>query len=451
MFPRPTPPFSSFVIADRFFDPATGEAILRYKFEGGETFEERLVFPMPVTAPNVEAIAAAEQALRLYHFVAGTSYFKMYCPSTVKVSEPLASAEVEFLSDVYEQGLAEFYYRNGLDGRGWVEIKEAERAVEAERVVGLLGGEGVFVPLGGGKDSALTVLMLQKDKVKVECVSFGDQPRIEETATALGTPLWTIKRQIDPKLFELNKQGVYNGHVPVSAMIASACVALAALHGKKDVVLSNERSSDSGNLVVDGVEVNHQYSKGFAFEQAFAELVRTTVASDIRFFSFMRPVSELLIVREFVHLAPPIVRATISSCNRQFRQGATGAGGRWCGECPKCAFAYAAFAAFLKPMELAAMFGQDLFAKRSMLSLYRDLCGWGENKPFECVGEAEEVIVALDLAIEQGHDANAPVLAWFVREVRPTIVDIDELMVRVFTVSDVHATPDDYRLLYETF
>lgn len=447
MFSRPVSPYNKFIVADRSFDRATGEAVLRYRFEGGPVFEEKLVFPLPAVAPSEAVFVAAERALRLYHLVGGTSYFKTYCPSVVEVSEPLSAAEVKFLSEVYEQGLGEFYYRNGLDGRGWVKIVAPEG--EVSDVVSL-EGKGSFVPLGGGKDSALTVLMLKKEKVKVETVSFGTQPRIEETAAALGTKLWTIKRQIDPALFELNKQGVYNGHVPVSAMIASACVVLAALHGKRDVVLSNERSSDSGNLVVDGVEVNHQWSKSFAFEKTFAELVKTTVVSDIRFFSLLRPLSELLIVREFIHLAPAEVRATITSCNRQFKQGATGIGERWCGECPKCAFAYAAFAAFLNPKELHQLFGRDLFESRPLLPLYRDLCGLGENKPFECVGEAEEVIVALELALEAEHSEDSLVLNWFRREVRGTVEDMDALIERVLKVSTVHATPDDYQWFYDT-
>jgi 7-cyano-7-deazaguanine synthase in queuosine biosynthesis len=447
MFPRPTTTYSKFVIADRSFDRATGEAVLRYRFEGGPAFEEKLVFPLPEVAPSEEAFVAAERALRLYHLVAGTSYFKTYCPSVVEVSEPLSSMEVNVLTEVYEQGLGEFYYRNGLDGRGWVKIVAPESEMKG---VAALGGEGCFVPLGGGKDSALTVLMLKKQKMDVETVSFGTQPRIEETAAALGTKLWTIKRQIDPSLFELNKQGVYNGHVPVSAMIATACVALAALHGKQDVILSNERSSDSGNLVVNGVEVNHQWSKSFSFEKMFSELVRRSVAPDIRFFSLLRPMSELLIVREFIHLAPAQVRTTITSCNRQFKQGSTGVGARWCGECPKCAFAYAAFAAFLNPKELSQMFGRDLFESRPLLPLYWDLCGLGANKPFECVGEVEEVIAALELALEAEHNEDSMVLSWFRREVRGMVKDMDALIERVLNVSTVHNTPDDYRWFYET-
>jgi hypothetical protein len=62
----------------------------------------------------------------------------------------------------------------------------------------------------------------------------------------------------------------------------------------------------------------------------------------------------------------------------------------------------------------------------------------------------EEVIAALELALEAEHNEDSMVLSWFRREVRGMVKDMDALIERVLNVSTVHNTPDDYRWFYET-
>jgi len=108
-----------------------------------------------------------------------------------------------------------------------------------------------------------------------------------------------VRRTIDPKLFELNNDGALNGHVPISAILAFLGVTSAILRGKQNVILSNENSANEPTLEFNGVPVNHQYSKSLEFETDFQSYVHTHISSDVNYFSFLRPLSELKIAELF--------------------------------------------------------------------------------------------------------------------------------------------------------
>ena len=154
-----------------------------------------------------------------------------------------------------------------------------------------------------------------------------------------------------------------------------------------------ERSASEETVVVDGVPVNHQYSKSRDFELPLADLIRTTVAPDLTYGSALRPYSELAISRAFARLTK--YHGTFCSCNTAFRQDAD-RGDRWCGHCPKCRFVALMLAPFLEPDRLAAIIGTDLFADPDQVPGFAALMS-DVDKPFECVGERRESAAALRL------------------------------------------------------
>jgi hypothetical protein len=166
------------------------------------------------------------------------------------------------------------------------------------------------------------------------------------------------------------------------------------------VVFSNERSADEATLVVpNGAAVNHQFSKSSTFERAFREAVHACISPDIEYFSILRPFSELDIVRRFSMLTP--FHKVYSSCNRNFRLHGSPVGGRWCGRCPKCRFAALSLAVFLEPAQVQAIQGRDLLDDLNQLDGFRAICGLGQDKPFECVGEIGESRAALAALAER--------------------------------------------------
>ena len=77
------------------------------------------------------------------------------------------------------------------------------------------------------------------------------------------------EREIDPQLLRSRELGFLNGHVPVTGIISAIAVLAATLDGRDAVVIANEWSASIPTLEVDGVPVNHQYSKSGTFEAAF--------------------------------------------------------------------------------------------------------------------------------------------------------------------------------------
>jgi hypothetical protein len=193
-----------------------------------------------------------------------------------------------------------------------------------------------------------------------------------------------VTRKLDPALFALNEAGALNGHVPITGILSMIVLACAIILGFDAIAMSNEHSASAPN--VDGV--NHQYSKSFEFEQAFSRLLERHVVTGVRYFSLLRPLSEVAIARRFARHAAyfPVFR----SCNTAFRQSAERRGTNWCCDCPKCRFVFLALAPFVDRQRLVATFGRDMLDEAAQIDGFAELCGLRSHKPFECVGEIEE-------------------------------------------------------------
>jgi hypothetical protein len=167
--------------------------------------------------------------------------------------------------------------------------------------------------------------------------------------------------------------------------IALACAVLA---GFDAIAMSNEHSASAPNLTIDGIGINHQYSKSLEFEVDFAEYVARHITPSISYFSLLRPLSEIEIARRFAH--HPQYFDIFRSCNTAFRQSPAERGHHWCGNCPKCRFVFLALTPFVAKDRLIAIFGRDLLDDETQTEGFAELCGLREHKPFECVGEIAE-------------------------------------------------------------
>ncbi len=420
---------------------------LRDPEDGGNPIEftETLTFP-PIASWDGSREEELNRALFQLHLIGGISYFKTCLPKRIEVgSGQLSNAQAAFWNEVYENGLGEFFYRNDVDFRDLIKFpalatEEQKPFIPSEEGP---GGDRCLVPIGGGKDSLVTIKLLQKQRVPVTLLRIGSHPVITAQAVAAGLPLLEVKRALSAALFDLNAQGALNGHVPITAYLNALALVLAILRGDTAVVFSNERSANEGNVEYLGMEINHQWSKSLAFERAFQEQVRAF--SEVEVFSLLRPLSELRITQLFTQFPQYLPLAT--SCNENWKILAKSkklSGGLWCGQCPKCAFVYAMFAAFLPRAETAKLFGKDLFADEALLPLYKELLGLEGFKPFECVGTSDETKAAFLLARERGDHKDAAAMALFAKEVLPTIKDPKALIDGVMAPSGDHAIPDRF-------
>ena len=100
-----------------------------------------------------------------------------------------------------------------------------------------------------------------------------------------------------------------------------------------------------------------------------------------------------------------------SSCNRaNYEQGIDNTKLKWCGKCPKCANAFLLFAPFIEAKELKSLFNdEDLFAKPLLNETFKGLLGIDNvMKPFECVGEIDELRLAYHKAQAKGGYEKLP-------------------------------------------
>ncbi|WP_313494424.1 UDP-N-acetyl-alpha-D-muramoyl-L-alanyl-L-glutamate epimerase [Stenotrophomonas sp.] len=446
------------------FAADTGVARLVYAFDDGPEMTETVTVPGAPFQLDGERAAAVQRALQLLHLIAGVSYYKAAVPSQVSIdSYAIDAATAALVETVYFNGLGEFAYRNGLNlrdrfklpvnvplsprERGWGEGASADAASAAavpSPPAPLPQGEGsnapalglahhALVAIGGGKDSLVSIEALRNAGVAETVTWIGGSQLIRACAERTGLPTLNIGRTLAPELFELNRQGAWNGHIPVTAVNSAIMVLAAVVQGVDQVVFSNERSASYGSQIAGTGEVNHQWSKGWAFEKAFGEYVQQHIAADLNYYSLLRPLSELAVARQFAKT--DFYDAHFSSCNRNFHILGERPVNRWCGVCPKCHFVFLALAPFMPKIRLVRIFGRNLLDDMEQAGGYDALLEFQDHKPFECVGEGKESRAAMATLASRPDWKEDVLVKRFASLIQPTLA-ADELQVEPLLVID---------------
>jgi hypothetical protein len=418
------------------FDPATGVAQLVYAFDDGPELVETITVPgAPFDLAGARA-QAAERALRLLHLIAGVSYYKAAVPERILVDGYAIDADTAALLElIYLNGLGEFAYRNGLDLHARLRFPHAG-PTETAPALGLR--EHALVAIGGGKDSLVSIEALRTLGIEQTVTWIGGSQLIQACAARTGLPTLNIGRQLAPELFDYNRQGAWNGHIPVTVVNSAIMVFAAVLLGVDQVVFSNERSASYGSIIIadDGTvtgEVNHQWSKGWACEQAFGDHVQRHVAADLRYYSLLRPLSELAVARQFAK--SDRYDAHFSSCNRNFHLLGERPTNRWCGVCPKCHFVFLALAPFMPKPRLVAIFGRNLLDDPAQTGGFDALLEYQDHKPFECVGEGRESRAAMNALTTRPEWREDALVERFAQDILPQL-DAAELRIEPLLVLD---------------
>jgi len=398
------------------FDPERRVLRCRYALDD-LTFEELVTFRAEGAA-DVDR-RAVDPALRLIFLLAGISYYKAAAPPIIEVADPgLTPAERRLLEAFYADGLGEYAFRNGLDLSGLRIVAPMRAPVTPERR-STTGRP--LIPFGGGLDSIVTVEGVREgapDAALFVVSREGDLfDAIETAAKVTRLPIVRAERRIDEKILRSRQLGYRNGHVPVTGILSAIAVAAALLDGRDAVVMSNEWSASSGNVVHDGRTVNHQWSKTLEFEDLFRAALHEALPTPVEYFSWLRPFSELWVADHFTHLDE--YHLAFRSCNRAFHIDPAQRLDHWCGHCDKCCFIDLILAPFLPAARLRAVFdGAEPLGNPDLVDQLRTLTGLsGEIKPFECVGDVDECRVATLLAAAREDRADDPVLQQLAVEV----------------------------------
>ncbi|UNK50668.1 endonuclease domain-containing protein [Lysobacter sp. S4-A87] len=414
------------------FDAQTGVAQLVYAFDDGPELIETVTVPGAPFVLEGERAAAVERALRLLHLFTGVSYYKAAVPEQILIDSYDIDADTAALLELlYVNGLGEFAYRNGLNLHGRIKFPVNATAGEVAPTLGLK--HHALVAIGGGKDSLVSIEALRALGVEQTVTWIGGSQLIRACADRTGLATFNIGRSLAPQLFDYNREGAWNGHIPVTAINSMIMLFAALLLGVDQVVFSNERSASYGSLIEGTGEVNHQWSKGWACESAIGDHVQRHIAADLHYYSLLRPLSELAVARQFTRTDR--YDAHFSSCNRNFHILGERPANRWCGVCPKCHFVFLALAPFMPKPRLVGIFGRNLLDDTAQTAGYDALLEYQDHKPFECVGEGREsraAMAALTVRPEWREDA---LVERFANEIRPQL-DAEDLRIEPLLVID---------------
>ena len=346
--------------------------------------------------------------------VEAISYFKATCsPKFIVECGGLDEEQIKWFEKLIYLGLGELRYVNNINiqENEFVKIEAKGKKLELEAPINT---KGILIPVGGGKDSNVTLDLLSKYKEDINPIYMGKNEVPIDCAITAGyerKDIIVLKRNLDKNLIELNKQGFINGHTPFSALVAFTTYFISYLLGKKFIALSNEDSANESN--VKGENINHQYSKTIEFENDFRWYANKYLKQDINYFSMLRPISELQIGMLFSKIEK--YHKVFKSCN----QGSKNEEWIWCNNCPKCLFVYIILSPFLYKEKLINIFGEDLYENKKLLQTFIELCGYGETKPFECVGTYSEVNWAISKTIKDIGDNDLPFLLKYYKENYP--------------------------------
>ena len=334
------------------------------------------------------------------------SYWKVTCaPVLYVVCGNLTAWQNKWWRKLFYNGLGEFMYINGIEVTEEELLtivcrpeKNATTVNEAGRLADTAAYSGCLVPVGGGKDSVVSMEVLGEEDVTIYRINPDATVRNVLEASEREYKTYFVNRKLDGRILEMNKRGFLNGHIPFSAVVAFSTFISAYLQGIRYIALSNESSANESTVV--GSFVNHQYSKSYEFERDFMEYIGSFLDTDIRYFSLLRPLSELQIAWLFSRYTN--YHKAFRSCNAGSKQGI------WCCNCPKCLFVYIILSSFLTEEALVEIFGENLLDEEKCERYFRELTGLDENKPFECVGTRSEVVMSLKKYLEKGGKALLP-------------------------------------------
>lgn len=360
----------------------------RYRVRN-DVFEETYRFPVQ-TRLNEDLARSFD----LIAVTSGVSYYKTVADNDIHLEEVAACDKWdEYVSSLYDEGLREFRFQNCLPLEFLPGIEVGQRN-SIQNEVRQHNPSGALVAMGGGRDSLLVAFALRSESPTL--LTIGSNPLIDDQARKLGLKLLRVERQIDPLLFRRNAEGALNGHVPVTAINSSVAIAVSIMTGLKDVIFSNEKSASVPTRVIDGVPINHQYSKGIEFETLLRQML-TALGLPANYFSALRGLGELEIsqlVGRYWNKLPFFV-----SCNRTRAGSAVNKFPRWCCDCSKCYFVFVALSPYVSRSELIRFFGRDLMGEIEDIAKIDRLL-LQEDRDFECIGTMSETLEALTAAVE---------------------------------------------------
>ena len=441
--PKRNTKYQAFIFEKYEYIPEDATLLLSYSFDEKLQFTEKYIFSSSPKFVDQSKETCFNKACELLHLISGISYYKAFLPREIKIKNySLTFEQASFFNKLYTNGLGEFFYCNQLEIPD-IKFPFENNAKDFTTISNQEYDKRVLVPIGGGKDSLATLQLLQNAKIPFSTYQLGDFARINTVCNLIDSEHLKVKRIIDTQLFELNKQGAYNGHVPISAIIAGSLVVSGFLYNRKTAILSNEHSANFENLEYLGHKINHQYSKSLEFENDLSTYIKSFISYDFQYFSLLRPLSELSIAQIFSRTTT--FDHVFSSCNKNFSLTKNELKNNWCLECPKCLSTFICLAPFCTPTRLVSIFGDNLLEQEKQIPLIEELAGIKKHKPFECVLDINEARATLKHLTTDLLWQDCYIIKWFKDLKISNVPELSSFLDR----NNPHSIPKEYLCLLE--
>lgn len=428
---------SSFTFGTYKINPTRGTITFTYhvKFKYGikKTFTDKLYFKdIPPESWDKVPKAVLESTLQGLLLMLGINYWCVFPTRNILIEGfKLTQEQAQFWDSLYLNGLGEFFYDMKMDFHNLIAFPY-DISLTAPIPAHFELPERALLLNGAGKDSILSAEILKISGTPFDFFAFAPTPAHKKIGKIVGAKTITVTRRRDKHLDIMTSFSQVSSAYPSVSTFTFIATLLAELLGYNSIVFSNEKSADFGNLTYLGLAVNHQWCKSSVAEKMINEYIQNFITPDIKTVSLLREYSEIEIVRRFVRY--PQYLHHVTSCNNYFwltrieqlllRKS------YWCNRCPKCVFLFACFSAYLPKKEVINMFGANLYNKKNLLPLFRRILGIEGFKPLDCVGEPEEMILAMHLASQSKEYTGEPAMQIFEEHFKSGY-DFDEIVKRV--------------------
>lgn len=391
------------------------ELELHYSLDKKIDFRHILRIKKNSTLKSIIDLKQYEKLIIGLGIVEGINYYKLAAPKNLIIEcDELSDEEKLWWRNLYYNGLGEYRYLNNINisEEEFLNVESTGSKVEKTKVENLKGN---LILVGGGKDSITSLELLKDEKDSNNILIVNPRPASLDSAKVAGysdDEIIIVERIIDEKVIDMNKDGFLNGHIPFSAVLAFLSSFIGSMLGKKNIIVSNENSANEETVF----GANHQYSKTFEFENKFRSYSHYQLFSDdeINYFSLLRPLTELQIVKLFVIHNEYL--KIFKSCNVGSK--ILDKEEKWCGNCPKCLFVYILLLSQLPEEQVIDIIGNNMLDNLEMKEDFDKLIGIAPEKPFECIGTKDEVNAAMTIIInkEEYNKDNLPSLIKYYKE-----------------------------------
>ena len=221
------------------------------------------------------------------------SYWKAACPPEVRVEAgELSQEQILWWKKLWFLGLGEFFYVNGIktDIDSFVDIV-SEGSFSLPEKPAQHSLSGCLVPVGGGKDSALTLETLTQAGMKCRCYAINKRCSISATVETAACRRMRSSQQRGTLTAHSSAQpeGLSQRSYP---LLHSRLLRRDNRISPRTEIYRPLNEASANESTVAGQEVNHQYSKSFDFEKDFHEYEEKFLRTGIYYFSFLRPLAE---------------------------------------------------------------------------------------------------------------------------------------------------------------